>query len=214
MKTPFRSLLFIVVFLVCEQGQAAGGFLLIVSGPSGAGKSELIRRLQAQPDLPLAFSVSATTRQPRPGEISGREYEFLTVPQFQERIQQNGFAEWAQVHGNYYGTPIQALNDSMAAGKIVVLNVDVQGFQKLRQGVRTAKTFSVFIDVPNSELRNRLVARGKDSPEAIDRRCANALSEVPFAPLYDLRLDNRDGQLDAAAEKLAAAVRHRHLSAF
>lgn len=214
MRNPFCALWLLVALTFCVQARGAGGFVLIVSGPSGSGKSELIKRLNAQPDLPLAFSVSATTRQPRVGEVSGREYEFLTVPQFEARISENGFVEWAQVHGNYYGTPSKGLADLMTAGKIIVLDVDVQGFQKLRESLSADKLYSVFVDVPSHELRDRLIKRGKDSIEAVDRRCANALSEVVHAPLYDLRLDNRDGRLDSAAETLIAKVRQRFLNNF
>ncbi len=188
---------------------AETGFVLVISGPSGAGKSVLIERLQADPDLPITFSVSNTTRAPREGEVDGREYNFITVEEFKQRIDAGAFIEWAQVHGNYYGTPKEPIEKAVADGKIIILDIDVQGYETLKRAMPNAPLYSVFIEVPSDQLKERLIKRGKDTMEAINRRCANALAELGKSGNYHLRLDNRNGQLDNSSKTLTQAVRQR-----
>ncbi|MBI4806142.1 MAG: guanylate kinase [Desulfovibrio sp.] len=159
------------------------GFALIITAPSGTGKSTLIKRLLAE--FPQAgFSISCTTRSPRPGEIDGKDYHFLTVEQFKERIEADAFAEWAQVHGNYYGTPKQGVLDMLEAGRDVLFDIDVQGARALRGNLDMGRT--VFILPPSrQDLEKRLTGRGSDSPETIAKRIANAKAEIEQAEWFD-----------------------------
>jgi guanylate kinase len=176
------------------------GLALIITAPSGAGKSTLIKRLLAE--FPSAgFSVSCTTRAPRPGERDGVDYEFVTVEEFKARIGRGHFAEWAEVHGNYYGTPKQGVLDRLASGRDVIFDIDVQGAKLLKANLNLGRT--VFILPPSrTELEQRLTGRGSDSPETIARRMANARSEIEQADWFDHVVVNDD--LDTAYDELRA----------
>jgi guanylate kinase len=177
------------------------GRLVVISGPSGSGKSTLVRRLAARPDLRLTVSVSATTRGPRPGEVPGRDYVFLTPQQFEEI--RGELLESAEVHGHHYGTPAGPVRRAMEQGLCVALVIDVQGGFQVRRKVPDA--LLVFIQVPSLEvLEARLRARGTDSPAAIGKRLATARRELESAPLYDVQVVNDD--LDRAVEQLAAIL--------
>ena len=148
-------------------GQTLPGRLIVISGPSGSGKSTLVRRLLARPDLRLRVSVSATTRQPRPGEEPDRDYVFLSPEQF-ERMR-GDLLESAQVHGHFYGTPAEPVRLAMADGFCVILVIDVQGGFQVRQKVPQA--LLVFVQPPSLEvLESRLRARGTDDETTIERR--------------------------------------------
>jgi len=164
------------------------GFLLVVSGPSGAGKGTLVSGLLEQrPDC--VFSVSATTRARRNTEAEGREYIFLTRDEFVSRRDEGFFLEWAEVHGNLYGTPVHEVDAQVRAGKVVVLDVDVQGGASVRR-VRP-DAVSVFVYPPSLEsLRARLEARATDSPEVIEQRMANAPGELAQWVHYDYVIMN------------------------
>ena len=157
-----------------EQGK---GFMLLVTGPSGAGKSSLLQWLMDQ-DERLGFSVSCTTRTPREGEVDGRDYYFVSRDQFERRRDADEFVEWAEVHGNYYGTLSSELVRAESEGRIPVLEVDVQG------GVNVIKRFgdrvlSVFVFPPSmGVLEDRLRGRGTDDEETIARRLSNARGEL------------------------------------
>ena len=168
------------------------GMALVISAPSGAGKSTLIRQLiQEFPDF--AFSLSTTTRSPRPGERDGREYRFVSQASFEQRIQEGHFAEWAQVHGNYYGTPLQATQELLQAGRDVLFDIDVQGARQLRHSL--TDSLLVFLLPPSrQELLRRLKQRGTDDPLVIERRMHRAEQELAAAPEFDYWVVNDELQ--------------------
>lgn len=178
------------------------GSLFVISGPSGAGKGTLVERvLEERPDVWL--SISATTRQPRAGEIDGAHYRFMTVDAFEKAIEQDGFIEWANVHSNYYGTPIEPIEEHMEAGDDVILEIDVQGALQVRDKFPEARL--VFIAPPSfEELERRLRGRATDADDVIARRLANARGEMDAAEQYDLVIVNDD--LDVATRELLEAI--------
>jgi len=179
------------------------GRLYIVSAPSGAGKSTLCRILmQRLPDL--RYSVSTTTRPPRDGEVDGRDYFFTDVETFTAGIQANQWAEWAEVHGNYYGTSAAFIDHERAAGHDVLLDIDVQGAAQLC--VKYPDAVTIFILPPSSAvLRQRLEQRGADSPGIIDKRMANARQEMAQRVAYQHIVVN--DRLEEAVEALVAIFR-------
>src|SRR5205085_58908 len=179
-----------------------GGLLLVVSGPSGAGKGTLVERLVAQrPEC--VFSISSTTRPRRENEVEGIQYEFVSREEFERRIEREFFLEWAEVHGELYGTPVQFVDDHIRHGRVVVLDVDVQGGASVRR-VRPEAP-SVFIYPPSLDsLRQRLLRRATDSAEVIERRLRNAPGEMAQYLEYDYVIVNDD--LETAAARLIAIV--------
>ncbi|MGE4298116.1 MAG: guanylate kinase [Desulfovibrionaceae bacterium] len=174
------------------------GIVFAVCAPSGTGKTTLVRRLMAE--FPrLSFSVSYTTRAPRPGEVDGKDYHFTDQPAFLQLRDDGFFAEWAEVHGNYYGTPLQATLDMQAKGSDVLFDIDVQGVKQLRQTLEHGAF--VFILPPSRKaLEERLVGRGMDTPETIARRMRNAKGEIAEAGLFNAFVVNDD--LDLAYDHL------------
>lgn len=168
------------------------GNLFIVAAPSGAGKTTLVRML-LEKDPEIRLSVSTTTRAPRPGEENGREYHFVDVPAFQERVRCGEFLEWAEVHGNYYGTSKQWIEAELAAGRDVLLEIDWQGARQVRKAFGQA--IGVFILPPSMEaLSARLSGRGTDSAETIARRIAAARDEMRHVDEFDYVIINDDLQ--------------------
>jgi guanylate kinase len=179
------------------------GRLVVVSGPSGSGKSTLLRRVVARPELRVRLSVSATTRPARPGERHAEDYFFLTREAFEQARDRGEFLEWAEVHGNCYGTPAAPVREALEAGWCVILEIDVQGAMQVRQRVPAA--FLVFIDVPSFEaLETRLRARATDDEATIQRRLATARWEIEQAGHYDDRVLN--GELDQAENDLVSVL--------
>ncbi|HEX6732649.1 MAG TPA: guanylate kinase [Pyrinomonadaceae bacterium] len=178
------------------------GILFVVSSPSGGGKGTLIRRvLQLMPDL--SYSVSYTTRAPRNGEMEGREYFFVNRQTFEEMVAANQFLEWACVHGNLYGTARQQVANETRAGLDIVLEVDVQGAESIRKLM--LDTVSIFILPPSYEvLKQRLIARGTDTPEELEVRLRNAPDELRQFSCFDYVIINDD--IDRAAGQLAAII--------
>ncbi len=171
--------------------------MLLVSGPSGSGKSTICKRLLRDPRV--VFSISATTRQPRNGEVHGRDYWFLSRQQFRERVDRGEFIEWAEVHGNLYGTLRGPMDEALAAGKVYLVEIDVQGALQLR-GLEVPGIY-VFVAPPDDEtLRRRLVGRGTDSPEVIERRLQKATDEMRDRAKYDHVVVNED--LDRAVTEV------------
>lgn len=159
------------------------GRLFVISGPSGVGKSTVLTRLLENRE-DLYFSVSATTRQPRPNEENGVQYHFHTREEFQELIAREALLEWAEYVGNYYGTPEQYVNEALARGQNAVLDIEVQGAEKVVQ--KRPDAVRIFIAPPSwEELERRLNERGTDDPEKIRRRLARAREEFEFAAAYD-----------------------------
>ena len=164
------------------------GVLLVVSGPSGAGKGTICQILREQlPDL--GYSISVTTRQPRVGEVDGESYFFKTVPEVQEMIAKGELLEYAEVYGNYYGTPRKYVMDLLQSGHDVLLEIDIQGALQIKE--RFPEGVFVFIVPPSlDELSARIYKRGTDSEEVIKRRMASAASELTYAAKYDYIIVN------------------------
>ena len=166
------------------------GTLYVFTGPSGAGKGTVLGRLLAEDDR-LFFSISATTRAPRPGEQNGVHYYFLEKADFENRIAQGAFLEHAQYVGNYYGTPLQPIREAIEAGTDIVMDVDVVGALKIKK--RLPGAVLVFIAAPSFDaLRQRLIHRGDVSPEAMAERLERARWEYTQAHQYDYILLNED----------------------
>ncbi len=178
------------------------GNLFVISGPSGAGKGTLVSRLmEAVPDARL--SISATTRKPREGEVDGVHYHFITRDEFMELVDEDGFLEWAEFAGNCYGTPRSFVEQSMAKGAQVILEIEVQGAFQVREKMPDAHL--VFIEPPSLEvLEERLRGRGTEDEEAVQRRLATARVELSRKMEYDIRLVNDD--LERAVDELISIV--------
>jgi len=168
---------------------AARGRMLLVSGPSGSGKSTLCKRLLE--DSRVVFSVSATTRAPRPGERNGVEYDFLTKEEFRRKISEGAFLEHAEVYGNMYGTLRAPMEAAIAAGHVYLVEIDVQGALQLK--ALDVPGIYVFIAPPSPELlRQRLTGRGTESPEVLERRLQKAEDEYRERAKYDHVVVNDD----------------------
>lgn len=180
------------------------GLLIILSSPSGAGKSTLARRLMAW-DTGLEFSISATTRAPRPGEQDGREYYFQTEDAFKQQVADGQMLEHAHVFGNFYGSPAGPVRESINAGRDVLFDVDWQGEVQIRNSDLGKHALSIFILPPSiQELRRRLETRGQDSDDVIAKRMLKSWDEISHWGYYDYVLVNDD--LDATEEKLKTIV--------
>jgi len=178
------------------------GMLLVISGPSGAGKGTLYNRVLAA-DPTFTFSVSYTTRGPRPGEVDGKDYCFVTEEQFRQMLDRDGFLEHAEVHGHLYGTPRQPVLDALEAGRSVMLDIDPQGALQVME--KMPDCVSVFILPPSfAELRRRLTGRGTEKPEEIERRLRNARGEVQLMGKYQYLVVNDD--LEVAYRTLQGIV--------
>ncbi len=178
------------------------GGLFVVSAPSGAGKSTLIGRLLTRVEG-LRFSVSWTTRSPRPGEKDGCEYHFTDIPTFREMMGRGEFLEWAVVHGEYYGTSRRQIEEVRAAGTDVLLDIDVQGAEQVRRAVEDCRT--IFILPPDlTTLRRRLVSRGTDARDVIERRLQGARQEILRWEEFDYLVIN--DELERAADELCGVI--------
>ena len=180
------------------------GLLIILSSPSGAGKSTLTGRLRDW-DPEISFSVSATTRDPRPGEVNGQHYHFMTQDDFRAAVEQDDMLEHARVFGNYYGSPKGPVQQAIESGRDVLFDIDWQGAQQIRNSSLGAHTLSIFILPPSiTELHRRLVSRGQDSAEVIAGRMAKSWDEISHWGSYDYVLINDD--LDKTAAELKTIV--------
>jgi len=163
--------------------------MVVISGPSGSGKSTLCKRLLE--DARVHFSVSATTRAPRPGEVDGRDYRFLDPQAFKRMIREGAFIEHAEVHGNMYGTLRAPMDEALARGEVYLLEIDVQGALQLR--ALEEPGLYIFVAPPGMEiLRRRLIGRGTDAPEVIERRLKKAEDEMRERVKYDHVVINDD----------------------
>jgi len=167
------------------------GAMLIISGPSGSGKSSLMSEMFKEIE-DIHFSISTTTREKRDGEVEGVDYYYVSKDEFEKEISEGFFLEWAKVHGNYYGTSLKPILKALKNNKLVVFDIDVQGHKIAREKFGNSIT-SVFITTPNQEeLRQRLIARGTDSQEVIEKRINNAVSEMTRVREYNYILINDD----------------------
>lgn len=183
------------------------GNLFIVTAPSGAGKTSLVKALLAE-DVHVKLSISFTTRAPRPGEVNGVDYHFVTEPEFMRMLENNEFLESAEVHGARYGTSQTWVENVLKQGEDLLLEIDWQGAAQVRSLFPQA--VSIFILPPSMEaLEDRLHKRGQDAPEVIARRVANAREEISHVSEFDYVIINDN--FDAALKDLQAVVRARRL---
>jgi guanylate kinase len=184
--------------------QSAGGKMVVVTGPSGVGKSTILHA--ALERTGSTFSVSATTRQPRPGEVDGRDYYFVDRQEFRRMIDADQLLEWAEVFGEYYGTPAEPVRRQLAEGRSVVLDIDVQGAIQVHQ--KSPDATYLFILPPSLEvLRERLTGRGTETPEQLDRRLGKAAREIEKAEqsgIYTHKVINDD--LGSAIEAVCRII--------
>ena len=168
------------------------GILVILSSPSGAGKTSIARAL-VEGNENFLFSISATTRKSRPGEVNGREYHFLKVDEFRQKINDGQFLEHAKVFGNLYGTPLQAVKDSISKGKNLIFDVDWQGGKQIRTSSLSKFVVSIFILPPSiKELHERLMKRAQDSSDIVKDRMRKSIDEIMHWKEYDYVIVNRD----------------------
>ncbi|MBR7024634.1 MAG: guanylate kinase [Selenomonadaceae bacterium] len=174
----------------------ARGLLIVISGASGTGKGTVCKKLLN--DLPaVSYSVSATTRTPRPGEVDGKEYYFLKVDEFKTWIAEEKFLEYAEVYGNFYGTPLNKIEERLNRGEDILLEIDVQGALNVKK--KCPEGIYIFLLPPSlEELKNRIEGRGTESPESLARRLKNAVAEIKIGLQYDYVVVN-DTIDDAAA---------------
>jgi guanylate kinase len=166
------------------------GSILVVSGPSGSGKTSLARAVCEEFGDKAYFSISSTTRAIREGEKDGVDYFFLTKEEFIKDIEEGYFLEWAEVHGNFYGTSKRQINSALSEGKIVFLDIDVQGYELVKKAYPDITT-GIFVTTPNLKtLKDRLNNRGTETEESMKLRILNALKEMEKIPSYDYLLIN------------------------
>ncbi|MFK7735899.1 MAG: guanylate kinase [Pirellulaceae bacterium] len=188
-----------------ENAPHTHGQLIIVSGPSGAGKSTVLRGLRERCELPLQLSVSYTTRAPRPGEVHGREYFFVSREEFEIKRANGDFLESMEVFGrDWYGTPAKNVDETLAAGKWVILEIDVQGAMSVFKRRRDTISFFVHPGTPE-ELEKRLRNRGTEEDAAIKRRLEVAEEEVTALVYYNHEIINRD--VDQAIEEICQLLK-------
>ncbi|MBD7910393.1 MULTISPECIES: guanylate kinase [Clostridium] len=164
------------------------GVLIVISGPSGAGKGTICKALLEKHD-DLYLSVSATTREPRKGEVHGVNYYFLTKDEFRKRIDRNDFLEWAEVYENFYGTPRSSVDKMLDEGKNVILEIDIQGALKVKENCEDG--VFIFILPPSmEELKQRIINRGSETPESLMRRFTSAYQEINYISKYNYGVIN------------------------
>lgn len=183
------------------------GLLIVISGPSGVGKGTVRKALFEREDHNLVYSISMTTRKPRDGEVDGKDYFFVSREEFEKKIKDNGFLEYAEFVGNYYGTPIDEIKKQISAGNEVVLEIEVQGALQVREKIKDA--VFVFIAPPSLDsLYARLHNRGTESEEIIKQRIEKAKKEIDLAYKYDYIVIN--DTVDNAADRIMAIIRAEH----
>lgn len=184
------------------------GLLIVLSGPSGVGKGTVRRAIFEDPDTDFEYSISMTTRNKREGEVDGVDYFFKSREEFEALIEQDAFIEYAEYVGNYYGTPVQYVKDTMERGKDVFLEIEVEGAKQVRK--KFPEALFIFLAPPTLEhLEERLIGRGTESQEVINHRISEARKEVEMMNLYDYVVIN-DEVMDAK-EKVQIIVEAEHL---
>lgn len=183
------------------------GLLIVISGPSGVGKGTVRKALFNMGGHNLDFSVSMTTRKPREGEVDGKDYYFVSREDFEQRIKDGKFLEYTEFVGNYYGTPLDKVEEALDAGKEMVLEIEVEGAKQVRK-VKDDAVF-IFIAPPTmNDILKRLNARGTEGPEKIKERYEKAQREIGLAYLYDYIVVN--DTVENAADKIIAIIRAEH----
>lgn len=178
------------------------GLLIVVSGPSGAGKGTICKAILEKHD-DLFISVSATTRQPRAGEVDGVNYHFITKEDFIKRVEQKDFLEYAEVYGNYYGTPKSKVEEMLNSGKNVILEIDIQGALKVKENFKEG--VFIFILPPSmEELKQRIIKRGSETPESLMRRFKSAYQEINYISKYNYAVVN--DIVDVAVSKIEGII--------
>jgi guanylate kinase len=183
------------------------GLLIVLSGPSGVGKGTVRKALFDMEDHDLTYSVSMTTRPMREGEVDGVDYYFVSKEDFEKRISENGFLEYEQFFGNYYGTPRDKVEQQLDIGHEVVLEIEVQGALKVRNQVKDA-VFIFLVPPSKKALKDRLISRGTEDDKTIDTRLAKAEKEFQLAHKYDYIVVNDD--VYNAADRILAIIRAEH----
>jgi guanylate kinase len=179
------------------------GAILVLSGPSGCGKSSLVNEILKLRD-DIYFSISTTTREIRDGESEGINYHYISKDQFEKEIKEDMFLEWAEVHGNYYGTSLKPVKEALDLGKLVIFDIDVQGHEIVKSKFDDILT-SLFITTPSSKiLKDRLIGRSTDSLEIIEQRLINSKEEMSRIKEYDYLLVN--DKFDESLEKFKSIV--------
>ncbi|MBN2012737.1 guanylate kinase [candidate division KSB1 bacterium] len=182
------------------------GLLVILSSPSGGGKTTILNALRKQQEIEFVYSISATTRAPRPGEVDGKHYYFLSEDQFQKKVADGEFYEWEQVHQYHYGTLRAPIEAWLREGKIVLLDIDVNGELNVKKQL-PEQTISIFIAPPSEQiLIERLKNRKTESPEEIDRRLRRLPMEMNKKDQYDYVLINED--LDTCVNQVIEVIKH------
>lgn len=183
------------------------GLLIVLSGPSGVGKGTVRDALFKMPGHDLVYSISMTTRKPRGGEVDGREYYFVSRDEFESAIKNGKMLEYTEFVGNYYGTPLDKVNDLIDEGKEVLLEIEVNGAMQVREKMKDA--IFIFVAPPSMDaLKARLIKRGTESQELINERITKAEREIGLANLYDYIVVN--DEVNNAADKILAIIRAEH----
>ena len=184
------------------------GLLIVLSGPSGVGKGTVRAAIFSKGEQKFVYSISATTRQPRTGETDGVDYFFKTREEFEQMIQNKQLLEYAEYVGNYYGTPLEYVENTLATGKDVFLEIDVQGAIQVRELM--PEGVFIFLTPPDlNELESRIVNRGTDSDEVIAKRMKTAREELELMKYYDYSVVN--DTVDNAVQKIEAIIQTEHL---
>ena len=183
------------------------GLLIVLSGPSGVGKGTVRKELFSQANTNYEYSISMTTRNPREGEVDGVDYFFKSREEFEVLIEQGGLLEHAEFVGNYYGTPLAYVNETLDAGRDVFLEIEVQGAKQIRE--KAPDALFIFLAPPSlSELKSRLVGRGTETEDVIAKRIATAEEELEMMSLYDYVVEN--DEVNNACDKINAIIKAEH----
>lgn len=183
------------------------GLLIVLSGPSGVGKGTVRKEIFSHPDTAFEYSISMTTRVPREGEIDGVDYFFKSREEFEQLIEQGKLLEYAEFVGNYYGTPVDYVRETLDAGKDVFLEIEVKGARQVRE--KFPEGLFIFLMPPSlSELKNRIVTRGTETDDIIQNRMLSAREEIEMMELYDYVVEN--DQVERACERVKSIVTAEH----
>lgn len=183
------------------------GILIVLSGPSGVGKGTVRKAVFSRPDAKFEYSISMTTRKPREGEVDGVDYFFKSREEFEKLIKEGKLLEYAEYVGNYYGTPVDYVKETLEAGKDVFLEIEVQGAKQVRE--KFPEGLFIFLMPPSlAELKNRIIGRGTESVELIHNRMEAARKEIELTSMYDYIVVNDD--VERAVDKINAIVQAEH----